>query len=113
MTDEANAHTKAVVERFTEISGAIAVGVAEQPEVRNVRKPDRALARQHARGEAVQRRVETVGKNRGMIRLAVPVAIFDQADALAVFGIPGEALAQMPLHLGYTIIHRARGPLDH
>src|SRR2546430_8850858 len=74
MADETDTHTEAVVERFAEIGNAIAVRVAQQPEIRNVRVPDVSFARQNAGADTVERRVKTIGEDRRMIGLAVTVA---------------------------------------
>ena len=85
VADEPDAHAKAVMQRLANIGHAVAVGVAQQPEIRNVRIPHGAFSRQNARGDTVEGRVETLGKNGGMVGLAVAIAVLDQADALAVF----------------------------
>ena len=82
---EPDAHAKAVMQRLANIGHAVAVGVAQQPEIRNVRIPHGAFSRQNTRGDTVERRVETFGKNGGVVGLTVAIAVFDQADALAVF----------------------------
>ena len=107
MADETDAHAEAVVERLAEIGDAIAVGVAQEPEVRNVRIPDVAFAREHAGADAIEGRVETVGEDCRVVRLAGAVAVFEQADAFAVFGVFGKAIAQMPFHLGQPVVHAA------
>src|SRR6266480_7254689 len=107
MADEPDTHTEAVVERFAEISYAIIVRVAQQPEIRNVRIPDVPLARENAGADAIKRGVEPFGKHGRMIRLAVAVAVFEQADALAVFGIFSETITQMALHLSQPVVHTA------
>ena len=107
MADETDAHAEAVVERLAEIGDAIAVGVAQEPEVRNVRIPDVAFAREHAGANAIERRVETVGEDGRVVCLAVAVPVFEQTDAFAVFGVFGKAIAQMPFHLGQPVVHAA------
>ena len=102
--DETDTHAQAVMKRLSKVGEAVVVGVAEQPEIRNVRIPDRAVAREDAGANAVERRAETVGENRGVIRLAVTIAVFDPADPFAVLRIAGKAVAQMPLG---TLTHGA------
>src|SRR5206468_1289392 len=58
VADETNPHAKSVMQRLAEISDAIAVGVAQQPEIRDVRVPHSPLARQDAGPDALQRSVE-------------------------------------------------------
>ena len=56
-------------------------GVAlQEPEAGDVGEPDLALAREHARRDAVEGGVERVGEDRAVIGDAIAIAILDQAD---------------------------------
>ena len=63
---------------------AVAVGVAQLPEVGDAGVPDVAAAGQHAGADAVGRVVEAVGEDGRGVGLAVAVAVLDQPDAVVL-----------------------------
>jgi hypothetical protein len=56
----------------------------ELPHARNVGEPHLAAPGDHAGGDAVERRVETVGVHVALVRDAVAVRVLEQADDLAL-----------------------------
>src|SRR5262249_2732106 len=74
------------VQHLADIGLALALRIAEEPEVGNAGVPDLAAARQNARPDAVGDAVETVGKNAAADDLAVPVRVFKQTDAVVLEG---------------------------
>ena len=75
----------------------LAVGAfLQQPQARNVREPHLAVAREHARGDAVELGVEAVGECAALVGHAVAVGVFDQAHH---FTLDGEILGLRAEHL--------------
>ena len=69
----------------------------EQPQAGDVGEPDLAVAREHARGDAVELAVESVGIDAALVGDAVVVGVLDQAHDFAfdgeVLGLLAEDLA--------------------
>src|SRR5262249_30353156 len=107
VAEETNTHAETVVKRFLDISDAIVIGVAQKPEIRNVRIPNISASREDACADAIERGVELLGENGRAIGFAVAIGIFDELNALTVVGVTVEALAEMALHFGEAIIDRA------
>ena len=88
-------------------------GVAfQQPQAGNVGEPDLAVAREHARGDAVELAVEAVRVDAALVGHAVVVRVFDQADDLT---FDGEVLGLLAEHLamqGGAILDGARGEIQ-
>src|SRR5262245_34119326 len=107
VTEKPNAHTEAVVKGFLGIGHAIVIGVAQKPEIGNVRIPNISLPGENASADAIERCVELFGENRRTICFAIAVAIFDELDALAMVGVTVKSVAEMPFHFGKAIIDGA------
>ncbi len=87
-------------------------GALEDPHARDVGEPDLTVAGEHARGDAVERAVETLGVDAGEVGLAVAIAVLDEADALALDRELLRAFAAEDLfdHRD-ALIHRAQGEI--
>ena len=73
---------EAGVQGPAEVGLAVAVGVAQQPEIGNVGEVDVAAKCEHSGGGAVFELVEAGGEDRVVVGPAVAVAVFDQAHAV-------------------------------
>jgi hypothetical protein len=80
------AHAEAGEHLLANVGLVVAVGVFQQPEVRDVGEVDVVAAHEHARGDAVERVLEAVIVDRRAIGLAVAVGVFDQAQAIGKLG---------------------------
>jgi len=78
---EVEAHAVAGAERG---AGLGFVFAGEFPEVRDVREPHGAAAREDAGGDAVERRVKTRGVERGLVGDARVLRVLEQPDAFAL-----------------------------
>src|SRR5262249_54555296 len=97
------------VQHLADIGLALALRIAEEPEVGNAGVPDLAAARQNARPDAVGDAVETVGKNAAADDLAVPVRVFKQTDAVVLEGQGAYLVSQLALDQGDTVVHGPAG----
>ena len=91
----------------------LAVGaLPQQPQARDVGEPHLAVAREHARGDAVELGVEAVGEDAALVGDAVAVRVFDQAHDLA---LDREILGLLAEHLvvqGDAVLDGARGEIE-
>src|SRR5215813_3013149 len=97
VAEETNTHAETVVKRFLDIGHAIIIGVAQKPEIGNVRIPNISASREDSCTDAIERRVELFGKNCRAVGSAVAVGVFDELNALAVVGVTVESFAEMAL----------------
>ena len=95
VAQEGDVHAIAVVERRAGVGLAVAVVVAEPPEVGDAGVIDVAPPRQDARPEADGGVAEAVGEDHGRIGPAVAVAVLDEPDPVVFGAVLRELLAQI------------------
>ena len=84
----------------------------QQPQAGNVGEPHLAVAREHARGDAVELAVEAVGIDAALVGDAVVIRVFDQPHD---FAFDGEVLGLLAEHLamqGGAVLDGARGQVQ-
>src|ERR1043165_954839 len=88
MADEAETHAVTVTQASARIGDVVAVRVAQEPEIGDVRVINCASAREHARTETFFETSESAREHHGLVTLAVIVAVPDERDAVLVIGPP-------------------------
>ena len=109
VAEEADVDAEAVVQQLALVGLAVAVGVAQLPEVGNAGVPNVAVARDEAGADAVGGVVEAVGEDRGLVGPAVAGRVLDQADAVVVDAVVLEVVAELALVHGDAVVDGAAG----
>src|SRR5205823_3195446 len=100
MPEKTGADTIAGLERFADVGGAGAFGIAKKIEIGNAGVPDVTAARENTRADPVVQVIESLGKNGGFVCFAIAVRIYEETDPIAVFIIVRNPLAFMTCHVG-------------
>jgi hypothetical protein len=110
VADKIETNAVAVGERFFYIGNTVTVRVFQGPEIRDIRVIDVSFARQDAGGEAIERVIEAVGENFGVVDFAVAVGVEKNAETIGVFGV-GIEIANVAFQHCVTIVHGAGGEI--
>ena len=104
-----DAQAVAEVEGLALVGATFAGGVLEQPEVGEVGEPDIAVAGEDVGGESVEDGVEAVGEDGGVVGMAVLVAVFEEADAVAVLGEEVGLAGHAAANEGFAVVDGPAG----
>ena len=108
--EESHADAVAVADAAPFVGDAVAIGVPQPPDVRDVGEEHVATARQHAGGHTVQRRGEVLGEHRGDGGLAGALRVPQQAHPLGVGVVPGHLVGlEVALHHHQPVVDRLAG----
>jgi len=95
---DAHAHAEAILQGSAFVGTAVAVGVAEMPEMRDVRVVDVVLfPRDQTDPGTVEDVVKAIGPDARAVGAAVTVGVFDADDAVGELGVKGERTCQLIL----------------
>ena len=108
---QAEVNAVAIGELLALVRFAVAVVVAQSPDARNVGEVNPAIARHHARGDAVEDVGETIGEHGRSLGHAVAVLIFKQSDGLRLDLHLGPVRARVLLDERAAVLDRARGEI--
>ena len=84
MAEETRVHAKPELQALASICQAIAIFVAQQPEVGDAREVDVTVASQNTRGEPVERTVESAGEDRRAVGAPVAVAVLKHSHLVGI-----------------------------
>ncbi len=109
MAQVVDVDAEAVVQPLALVGLAVAVGVAQLPQVGDARVPNVAVARDEAGADAVLRVVEAVGEDGGLVGPSVSGGVFEEPDAVVLDAVVLEVIAEFALHHGDAVVHGAAG----
>ncbi len=98
VAEKSDAHAKSIKQRFFGVRFAILVLIAKEPKIRNVRVINIPVMREDPGANAFRDATKTVGKDRGLVRLPIAIAVPQQPHPVAFLRIVTDPLAFVPLH---------------
>ena len=84
---EAYADAIAFLKGLAGVCFEVSVGVLEHPDVGDAGQVDLAIGGEDAGGGAIERVIETVGKELGVVHPAIAIPVFENADFFCVLGV--------------------------